>query len=265
MSRRRRKGNPLLFRIILITLGVHAIVLPILGYFGAFKNIAAAFHKPVEIIVTAPPAQKEKEVAKKQPKAQPKITARANGPKRGEAKGKPLAQRVVAANSNGEGGSNSGPSVLNPDKGAAPGTLLPQPTSTPAKTGGNEGGGSPTPPPARTNNPPETVAKNTAETMPPPPPKPHVPVLTEVAATYSPEPTIPDDLRDSDLDTKVTAQVMVSAEGTPTDVKITQSSGNSELDSLAAETAKKWRFKPATKDGVAVESKVNLHIEFQVQ
>jgi protein TonB len=58
---------------------------------------------------------------------------------------------------------------------------------------------------------------------------------------------------------------MVSPEGSPTDVKIIKSSGNDELDSVALDAAKKWRFKPATRDGQPIESRVILHIEFEVQ
>lgn len=260
--RRRRQPNPLLARIILISIGVHIVVLPILAYFGAFKNIASVFHKPVEIILTPPPPIKEKEVAKKEPKKAPRLIAKGAGAKRSStAKGKPLNQRVVVANVPASGAGGNGPEIINPEKGAAPGTLPTGPAATtPAKTG-NGAGSAPATKPATQ---PETDNK-VAATTPVPTPKPHVPVITEVAATYSPEPTIPDDLRDADLDTKVTAQVMVTPEGTPGDVKIVQSSGNQELDSIALDTAKKWRFKAATKDGVPIESRVMLHIEFQVQ
>jgi protein TonB len=262
-SRRRRQRNPLLARIILISIGVHIVVLPILAYFGAFKNIASVFHKPVEIILAPPPLDKQKEVAKKEPKKAPKLIVKGAGAKKsaGE-KGKPLNQRVVAANVTAGGSGGSGPTIINPDKGAAPGTLPTGPTTTtPTKTGS---GGTGTAPVTKPATQPEVETKP-ATTAPAAPTKPHVPVMTEVAATFSPQPDIPDDLRDADLDTKVTVQVMVSPDGAPGDVKISQSSGNQELDSLAVDTAKKWRFKAATKDGVGIESRVMLHIEFQVQ
>jgi TonB family protein len=37
------------------------------------------------------------------------------------------------------------------------------------------------------------------------------------------------------------------------------------LDAIALKTAKQWRFKPATSDGLGVESKVKLTIEFRVE
>ncbi len=266
MARRRRKGNPLLLRIILISIGVHIVVLPILAYFGAFKNIASAFHKPVDITLAPPPPIKDKEIAKKEAKKPVKVAVKGPGAKKsGESKGKPLSQHVVAVNSpSGGSGGGNGPTIINPDKGAAPGTLPAGPTTpTPGKTNNGGGGGSAAPA-TKPATQPETETK-TAVTTPNPTPKPHVPVITEVATTYSPQPDIPDDLRDVDLDTKVTVQVMVSPDGAPEDVKISQSSGNQELDSIALDTAKKWRFKAATKDGVGIESRVNLHIEFQVQ
>jgi protein TonB len=262
MSRRRRKGNPLLMRCILISIGANLIILPILGYFGAFKNIAVLIHKPVDIVMLPPPKIQDKEEMKKQ--APKKVAAKGPGAKKsGGPKGKPLSQHVVAPPASaGSSDSGSGPEIVNPDKGAAPGTL---PTA-PSSAGNSKGPGNGDNNLVANSKPapqPEPIPKPTP--APEAAPKPHVPVVTDVAATYSPEPSIPDDLRDADLDTKVTAQVMVSPQGSPTDVKIVQSSGNEELDSLALDTAKKWRFKAATRDGVAIESRVMLHIEFQVQ
>lgn len=262
MSRRRRQKSPLLMRCILISIGANLVILPVLAYFGAFKNIAAAFHKPVEIIVTPPPPEKDKVVEKKEAKKEHKVASRGSAKKSGAPRGKPLAQRVVAANvAPGSGGGN-GPSVLNPDKGVAPGTLPSAPGPATAKTGNGNGGGNAAPA-AKPAPQPKPTPKPAAP--PAPAPKPHIPVMTDVATTYSPQPTIPDDLRDADFDSNVTAQIMVSTEGDPEDVKIVHSSGNDELDSIALDTAKRWRFKPATRDGVAIESRVLLHIEFQVQ
>jgi protein TonB len=251
-------------RIIAISVGVHIIVLPILAHYGAFKKIGIGASKPVEFTMVALPKEKQQEV-KKQIKAQPKVAPKSGGPRKSsEPKGAPLQQRVVAATAPAGSGEGGGATVVNPDKGAAPGTLVTPPTSKPPTTtpgAGNGGGGAP---------PTPTPAKPVPTPTPPTPtplaqPKPHVPVVTEVATTYNPSPSIPDDLRGADLDTNVTAQFMVSPEGAPTDVKIVKSSGNDELDSIALDTARKWRFKPATRDGQAIESRVILHIEFEVQ
>jgi len=261
MSRRRRRGNPLLVKCILISVGANIILLPILAYFGAFKNIANSFRKPVEIVMVAPPVH-DKTEAKKLAKQPPKVTAKGAGAKKSAGpKGKPLAQHVVAPPANpGASDTGNGPTVVNPDKGAAPGNLPTAPPGTNSPTPAGNGG-----PVATKAAPAPEATPKSAPVAPEAAPKPHVAVVTEVAATYSPEPTIPDDLRDGDLDAKVTVQVMVNPEGLPNDVKVSQSSGNGELDSLAVDAAKKWRFKPATKDGTPIASRVNLHIEFQVQ
>ena len=66
------------------------------------------------------------------------------------------------------------------------------------------------------------------------------------------------------LDKTVVVEITVDAAGNSTDVKLAQPTGNDELDKLAVDTARKWKFKPATRDGQPVESRVRLHIEFQV-
>jgi len=97
-----------------------------------------------------------------------------------------------------------------------------------------------------------------------PMPQPKPPVFTEAAPIDEIKPTIPDSLRSDAIDATVIAEFQVGADGVPTGVRITQSSGNSDLDDLALKTARQWRFKPATREGQAVESTVRLHIEFQV-
>ena len=57
---------------------------------------------------------------------------------------------------------------------------------------------------------------------------------------------------------------VVGPDGMPIRVTVSQSTGNNELDRIALDAAKQWRFKPATRDGQPVESRVRLHIEFQV-
>jgi len=91
-------------------------------------------------------------------------------------------------------------------------------------------------------------------------------VFTEAAPIEGrqPQPTIPDDFRSDALDTTVVVDVTVGPDGAPTSASISQSTGKRELDKLAVDAAKQWRFKPATRDGEPVESRVRLHIEFQV-
>jgi TonB family protein len=46
----------------------------------------------------------------------------------------------------------------------------------------------------------------------------------------------------------------IRADGTTADISVSQSSGHPELDAAAVECAKTWLYKPAEKDGVAVDT-----------
>ena len=94
----------------------------------------------------------------------------------------------------------------------------------------------------------------------------HEPVFTQATPLegHQPQPTIPDDLRSDALDKTFVAEVTVGPDGMPNSVTVSQSTGSNELDRLAMDTAKQWRFKPATRDGQPIESRVRLRIEFQV-
>ena len=93
---------------------------------------------------------------------------------------------------------------------------------------------------------------------------------TPAPATHGPEclsspaPVIPDYLRNDVLKTSVVIEFLISKEGrvAPT---LLSSSDNEELDQIALRTARKWTFKPAEKDGVFVDSKLRLRIEFEIQ
>lgn len=264
MSRRRRKGNPLLMRIIWISLLVHVIALPILGYFVGFKKIQQAIMGREVVIMPPPPMKTERPEVKKQ--AQQKQVHKAQG-KGNAAKKSAVPQHeaphpnVVAATGPGAG-SSEGP-VITPGTNIKPGTLLP-----PGGPAGSTGGGTGTPQPQPRPQPQPTTQpqpRPQPEPAPAPAPKPHVPVVTEVVPTFQPSPVIPDDLRSEALDAMVTAQFLVDPSGTPGQVTITKSCGNEELDRLAVDAARRWRFKPATRDGQPIESRVILHIQFEVQ
>lgn len=268
MAGRRRKGNPLLTRIILISVAVHIIALPILAHFGAFKKISQGLGL-TQVVVLSPPPEKARPEVKKEQRAVRKTTAKgkaAGGHKPSGPKSNLNQPKVVAARGPETGGSAE-PTVDANGTGKAgqlPTPLVTKTTgSTPPKVDSTPAVTAPTPKPT-----PEPITKPVPEKPAQPAPEvkaPRVPVLTEVAATFNPSPTIPDDLRAEALHTTVSAQFIVSAAGVPEAVQIVRSSGNDELDRLALETAKKWRFKPATRDGQPIESKVILHIEFEVQ
>jgi TonB family protein len=49
-----------------------------------------------------------------------------------------------------------------------------------------------------------------------------------------------------------TVQFEITPDGSVTDIAVTKSSGDTDLDNHVVECAKEWRYKPAMKDGVAV-------------
>lgn len=273
--RRRRQKNPLLMRIIGISILVHIIALPLLAQFGAFKKIQEHFVQVTTVKLPPPPEpEKAKPEAKKTAKQPQKPTRTARKAATTTAHQRQAAQRtnlnqpkvIASGPATGEGGDN-GPTV-DPNGTGKAGEL---PTKLADKTPPTVKA-EPTPEPKPQPKPeaPAPIAKameKQVEPKPEPKPSPapvHEPVFTEVAPTYSPQPTLPDDLRAEALDKTFVAEVVVSSEGVPTDVHVAQSTGNDELDKLALETARKWKFKPATKDGQPIESRVRLHIEFQV-
>jgi TonB family protein len=83
-------------------------------------------------------------------------------------------------------------------------------------------------------------------------------------AIFSPSPKIPPSLQEGDLHASVVIDFFVAADGTATP-RLVGSSGNEELDAIAIDTAKKWRFHAAEQDHKALDAKVRLRILFEVQ
>ncbi len=280
--RRRRQKNPLLMRIVMISILVHIIVLPVLAHYGAFKKIQRQFVEVTAVRLPPPPLppEKKEQVAKKQPK--PKPTHIAQKAKRGSTTTAHQHQAPIRAAANlphiatAAGGSGGGGFE------AQQGTGKMGQIATPVNTAPTQPTVQTTPPPPQpklTVQPPkpEEKPKEIASLPKPaapepkptePAPAPKQPVFTEaepaVPLASEPQPAIPDDLRDEALDKTCVAEVTVGPDGKPTDAKISQSSGSDELDRLALDAARQWKFKPATRDGAPVESIVRIHIEFQV-
>jgi TonB family protein len=82
-------------------------------------------------------------------------------------------------------------------------------------------------------------------------------------ALYAPAPVIPAYLRNQNLKTNVVIEFLITAQGQVT-ARLLQSSGSDELDAIALDTVKKWKFKPAAKDNQPVDSKTRLRIKFEV-
>ena len=270
--RRRRQKNPLLMRIILISIGVHIVALPILAHFGAFKKIQEHFVQATMVVVPPPPDVPKQEVAK-QKAVEKRVTPAAS-------KGKASAKQANrgggshphVATASGPGGDDTG-AAIDPGSGkvgevpkdTGPGNGKPTTEDQAVvKTETKSDAGPPVKAVTHVDPPPPVIVKQVQPIAPIPPP--HEPILTEATPIddRQPQPTIPDELRADSLDTTVVVDVVVDTQGKAVTATISQSTGKRELDRLALETARQWRFKPATKDGTPVEGRVRLHIEFQV-
>lgn len=83
-------------------------------------------------------------------------------------------------------------------------------------------------------------------------------------AIYAPVPTIPDDLREDSLNAVAVAHFRVGYNGTVM-VVLAQPTSNPRLNQILIDTLKQWRFFPAIRGGVAVDSEFDLRIPVTVQ
>ena len=272
--RRRRQKNPLLKRIITISVAIHIVALPILAHFNAFKSIQKSLAQVQMVVLTAPPDREMPKPEAKQKKVAVKSVAKkssASAPRqnRGAIKIASNSPHVaVAQGGEGEGGDatvvqGAGQQGALPVNGAKVGggespsvqaTVKPVPVGEPKPITPVEVK------PVQPNvAPPKTVAAVPVAT----PPKEQV--FTEaIAIGEQPALEIPDELRSEALDKTLITECIVSSEGVVKDVKVIQSTGLDALDRRGTQAARKWKFRPATRDGLPIESRVRLHIEFQV-
>lgn len=264
MSRRRRK-SPLLARTLAISVGVNVILLPILAHFGAFKKLESSIHEARVVLVKPADTAEDKEMAKskdeKKPDAKKAEKSKSPSVKRSGTplKANPNAPKVVTSSGDSGGAGEGGPAI---QQGSGKAGEIPVTAPRPAA-------------PPTSSRPIGEAPKSTSEVKPeskpkevPPKAEPapkHVPVYREPDVSYGPEPVIPDDLRDQALEATVVAEFEIGPDGVPASVALTRRSGNAELDQIALETARKWRFKPASLDGKGVASRVRLKMEFTVE
>ena len=264
MSRRRQK-NSLLPKMIGIAVLINAILLPILAHMGVFKAIRGEHLEPVKL-VELPPQKKPpvpKKTAKKTPprKRPARPTARAAS--------HPASARPSRPNPNqpklvvGTGGAGNGPSVENNGTGAAgqlPSGPPPVKNTTPTHP-------APTPPTNPVAVAPTPVPTPTPPAQPDvtprtPPAPPHVPVVVAAEPVSQPQPKIPDDLNADGVPPDFKAVFTIRADG-GVSVRMTASTGNSTLDALALDAARRWTFRPATVDGKPVDSFRRFVIQFE--
>lgn len=269
MRRRKQKGVPLLWKIVGISILVHIIALPILARYGVFEKVEQHFQDVQMVTLPPPETEKPKPTPKEPVKKTPKVAAakRSNTthPRSASAHQSNLSQpKVVAAQGGAAGGDNGGPTV-DPNGTGAAGALPTEvaPTPSPAPSAAPEATPA-TPAQASASPAPRATPIATPTPAPTPKPTPRPPTFTEAVPVDTPKPTLPDSLRVDPLDRTTVAEFVVGADGKPVDVRVVQSAGIRDLDQLALDAAKEWRFKPATRDGVPIQSTVRLHVAFQV-
>lgn len=83
-------------------------------------------------------------------------------------------------------------------------------------------------------------------------------------AIYAPAPAIPDDMRDEVLEAVAVARFQVSHDGKAM-VSLTKPTDFSRLNDIILETLRQWRFRPALRNGVAVDSSAEVRLLITVQ
>jgi protein TonB len=83
-------------------------------------------------------------------------------------------------------------------------------------------------------------------------------------ALYNPTPEIPDDLREDVIEAEAIARFTVSYDGTAA-VTLEKPTSNPRLNQVLLDTLKQWKFSPAIKNGVAIESSFEVRIPISVQ
>jgi periplasmic protein TonB len=80
----------------------------------------------------------------------------------------------------------------------------------------------------------------------------------------SPDPNYSSKAQKAKLEGVVVVSIVVDTDGLPKNIKITRSLGMG-LDEEAIKAVKKWRFKPAIKDGKPVAVQVNVEVNFRLR
>ncbi len=83
-------------------------------------------------------------------------------------------------------------------------------------------------------------------------------------AIYAPVPQIPDDLRENALQTVAVAHFKVSYDG-QVQVSLVTKTESPRLNQLLLDALQQWKFFPAMKNGVAIDSEFDLKIPITVQ
>jgi len=82
-------------------------------------------------------------------------------------------------------------------------------------------------------------------------------------AIFAPQPQIPDDLREDVLQTEAIALFTVSPDGDVA-VGLTKATDNPRLNRVLLDALRRWKFFPAIRNGVAINSTVEVRIPISV-
>jgi TonB family protein len=107
--------------------------------------------------------------------------------------------------------------------------------------------------------PPTAVASNAPTNHP----KPVQPALTPVEILSKPKPTYSEEARSMRLEGEVSLDVVFQATGSVRIIRVVHGLGHG-LDEAAQQAAMRVHFRPATRDGVPVDSQATIHITFQL-
>lgn len=103
---------------------------------------------------------------------------------------------------------------------------------------------------------------------PAPPPAPVAPTApaagadTDAVPISRPAPRYPPQALRRNIGGSVRVQVTVAADGSVERLQLAEGSGNRDLDRAALEAVRRWRFKPAMRNGQAIMSTVIVPLEF---
>mgnify|MGYP003997558825 FL=1 len=92
----------------------------------------------------------------------------------------------------------------------------------------------------------------------------YTPPNGQAAYLHNPKPIYPRQARQRGMEGVVFLRVEVASKGHPLAIIIMKSSGFSVLDRAAIQAVGKWRFIPATKNGISVTASVEVPVRFQL-
>lgn len=141
-------------------------------------------------------------------------------------------------------------------------TATPEPTPTPT----------PTPKPTPKPTPRPTPAPHPVATPAPRPPKPEPPaaprgrlIEAQPDTASNPPPRYPDLARRNGWEGEVIVRAQVNAAGRVTSASVLTKSRYAVLDKAAVDAVRRWRFRPRTVGGQAVEAAVEVPVNFSLR